>query len=58
MNDLFYRFKKIYEEGTEFKVACKKADKDNNLIVGIVDSEGKELFWLNVKEINNEIVWW
>lgn len=58
MNSLFYRFKKEYEDGTNYKVSWSKVDKDNNLTVGIVDNEDKELFWLNVKEINNEIVWW
>lgn len=58
MNDLFYRFKRIYEKNTNYKVSWNKVDKNNNLTVGIVDSQGKELFWLNVKEINNEIVWW
>ncbi|WP_373205852.1 hypothetical protein [Clostridium tertium] len=58
MNDLLNRFKKIYEEGAGLKVSWNKVDKDNNLTIGIVDREGKELFWLNVKEIDNEIVWW
>ena len=58
MNDLLNRFRKIYEEGTGLKVSWSKIDKDNNLTVGIVNSEGKELFWLNVKEIDNEVVWW
>lgn len=58
MNDLLNRFRKIYEEGTGLKVSWSKVDKDNNLTVGIVNSEGKEVFWLNVKEIDNEIVWW
>lgn len=58
MNDLFYRFKRIYEKNTNYKVSWNKVDKNNNLTVGIVDSQDKELFWLNVKEIDNEIVWW
>ncbi|MDU7363907.1 hypothetical protein [Clostridium sp.] len=58
MNDLLNRFRKIYEEGTGLKVSWSKVDKDNNLTVGIVNGEGKEVFWLNVKEIDNEIVWW
>lgn len=58
MNDLFCRFKRIYEKNSNYKVSWSKVDKNNNLTVGIVDSQGKELFWLNVKEIGNEIVWW
>lgn len=58
MKDLLERFKVIYEEGTGFKISWSKVDKEGNLTVGIVNGEGKELFWLTVKEIDNEIIWY
>lgn len=55
---LLARFKKIYEEGTGLRVTRSNLDKDGNLTVGIVNSEGKELFWLNVVERDGQIEWY
>ena len=58
MNSLLARFKKIYEECTSYKVSWSKVDENNNLTVGIVNSEGEEQFWLNVREYPNGEVYW
>lgn len=58
MNSLLGRFKKIYENETEFKVSWSNIDKDGKLTVGIVDQEGNERFWLHVVERNGQIEWY
>lgn len=58
MNSLLSRFKKIYEEGTTYKVSWSKIDENNNLTVGIVNSEGEEQFYLNVREYPNGDIYW
>lgn len=58
MNSLLARFKKIYEEGTNYKVAWSNLDKDGNLTVGIVNAVGEEQFYLNVREYPNGEVYW
>lgn len=58
MSSLLARFKKAYEEGTGLKVSWSKLDKNGNLTVGIANAEGKELFWLNVRELSNGEVYW
>lgn len=55
---LLARFKKIYEEGTGLRVTRSNLDKNGNLTVGIVNSEGKELFWLHVIERDGQIEWY
>lgn len=57
MNDLFERFKKKYEAGTDMKV---KKDKIRNgvLTVKVFSNNGKYLFWLHVIEKNGEINWY
>lgn len=55
---LLVRFKKIYEEGTGLRVTRSNLDKNGNLTVGIVNSEGKELFWLHVVEHDGQIEWY
>lgn len=55
---LLERFKKIYEEGTSFKVGRHKVDKDGILKVVITNSAGKEQFRLTVKEYENGEVYW
>ena len=55
---LLERFKKIYEEGTGLRVARSNLDKKGNLTVRIINSEGKELFWLHVIERNGQIEWY
>lgn len=58
MNSLLARFKKQFEEGTNYKVSWSDLDEEGNLIVGFVDSEGKE-GWLHVKEKpNGQIEWY
>lgn len=57
-NTLLERFKKIYEEGTNYKVSWSKIDENNNLTVGIVNAAGKEQFWLHVKEKSNGQIEW
>ena len=57
MDSLLERFKKIYEEGTSNKVSWSKLDENNNLTVGIVNSEGEE-FYLNVREYPNGEIYW
>lgn len=58
MNSLLVRFKKQFEEGTNYKVSWSNLDKEGNLTVGIVDYEGKE-GWLHVKEKpNGQIEWY
>jgi hypothetical protein len=54
---LLTKFKKVYEAGTEFKVSSSNIDKEGNLRVDIVDSEGKERFWLHVVERDGQIEW-
>lgn len=54
---LLARFKKQFEEGTEYKVSWSNLDKNGNLTVGIVDSKGKES-WLHVVERNGQIEWY
>lgn len=51
MSDLLERFKKIYEEGTNYKVSWSKVDEAGNLTVGIVNAAGEEQFYLNVREL-------
>lgn len=58
MSSLLERFKKVYEESTSYKVSWSKVDENNNLTVGIVNSEGEEQFWLNVREYPNREVYW
>ena len=58
MSSLLERFKKVYEESTSYKVSWSKVDENNNLTVGIVNSEGEEQFWLNVREYPNGEVYW
>lgn len=58
MNSLLARFKKIYEEGTSYKVSWSNLDKDGNLTVGIANAAGKELFYLNVREYPNGEIYW
>lgn len=55
---LLVRFKKIYEEETGLRVTRSNLDKDGNLTVGIVNAQGKELFWLHVTERNGQIYWY
>ncbi|MBS6889171.1 MULTISPECIES: hypothetical protein [Clostridium] len=55
---LLARFKEIYEKGTGLKVTRSNLDKNGNLTVGIVNSEGKELFYLNVREYPNGEIYW
>ena len=57
-NTLLERFKKIYEEGTSFKVGKHKVDKSGNLKVVIVNAAGKEQFRLTVKEYPNGEIYW
>jgi len=58
MNSLLARFKKIYEEGTSYKVSWSKVDENNNLTVGIVNAAGEEQFYLNVREYHNGEIYW
>ena len=58
MSSLLARFKKIYEEGTGYKVSWSKVDKDGNLTVGIVNAAGEEQFYLNVREYPNGEIYW
>lgn len=58
MSDLLERFKKIYEEGTKYKVAWSKIDEAGNLTVGIVNAAGKEQFYLNVREYPTGEIYW
>lgn len=58
MSSLLERFKKIYEEETDCKVSWSKVDENNNLTVGIVNSEGEEQFYLNVREYSNGEIYW
>lgn len=59
MNSLLARFKKQFEEGTNYKVSWSNLDKEGNLTVGFVDSEGEEQGWLHVKEKpNGQIEWY
>lgn len=55
---LLARFKEIYEKETRLRVTRSNLDKDGNLTVGIVNSEGKELFWLHVVERDGQIEWY
>ncbi|WP_294363541.1 hypothetical protein [uncultured Clostridium sp.] len=57
-NDLLERFKKIYEEGTSYKVSWSKVDENDNLVVGIIDTSDKREFWLNVREYPTGEVYW
>lgn len=57
-NSLLERFKKIYEEGTSFKVGTHFFNKKGDLKVVIVNAAGKELFKLTVKEYPNGEVYW
>lgn len=57
-NSLLARFKKQFEEGTDFKVFWSNLDKEGNLTVGIVDSEGKDKGWLHVVEKDNGEIYW
>ena len=58
MNSLLARFKKQFEEGTEYKVSWSKVDENNNLTVGIVNAAGEEQFYLNVREYPNGEIYW
>lgn len=58
MKSLLGRFKEIYEEGTDLHVAWSYIAKNGNLIVGIANKGGKELFKLNVREYPNGDVYW
>lgn len=58
MNSLFQRFKKIYEEGTSYKVSWSEIDENNNLTVWIANAEGEEQFYLNVREYPNGEIYW
>ena len=58
MSSLLERFKKIYEEGTNYKVSWSRTDEAGNLTVGIVNAAGEELFRLTVKEYPNGEVYW
>lgn len=58
MSSLLERFKKIYEEGTNYKVSWSKVEENNNLTVRIVNSEGEEQFYLNVMEYPNGDIYW
>ncbi|WP_370835547.1 hypothetical protein [Clostridium tertium] len=58
MNSLLARFKKQFEEGTNYKVSWSKVEENNNLTVGIVNSEGEEQFYLNVREYPNGEIYW
>ena len=57
-DNLLERFKKIYEEGTSFKVGRHSFDREGNLKVVIVNTTGKELFKLTVKEYPNGEIYW
>ena len=57
-NSLLEKFKKTYEEGTEYKVSWSKVDENNNLTVGIVNAAGEEQFYLNVREYPNGEIYW
>lgn len=58
MSSLLVRFKKIYEEGTSYKVSWSNLDRNGNLTVGIVNTVGEEMLWLNVREYPNGEVYW
>lgn len=58
MSSLLEKFKKIYEKGTNYRVSWSKVDENNNLTVGIVNSEGEEQFYLNVREYPNGDIYW
>lgn len=58
MNTLLERFKKIYEEGTNYRVSWSNIDENDNLSVGIVNAEGEEQFYLNVREYENGEIYW
>ena len=58
MSDLLERFKKIYEEGTSYKVSWSKVDEAGNLTVGIVNAAGEEQFYLNVRELPIGVIYW
>ena len=58
MNSLLARFKKQFEEGTEYKVSWSKVDENNNLTVGLVNAAGEEQFYLNVREYPNGEIYW
>ena len=58
MNSLLERFKKIYEEGTSYKVSWSKVDEAGNLTVGIVNAAGEEQFYLNVREYPTGEIYW
>ncbi|MGN0027591.1 MAG: hypothetical protein ACI33I_11420 [Clostridium sp.] len=58
MSDLLERFKKIYEEGTSYKVSWSKVDEAGNLTVGIVNAAGEEQFYLNVREYPTGVIYW
>lgn len=58
MNSLLSRFKRIHEEGTNYKVSWSKLDENNNLTVGIVNATGEEQFNLNVREYPNGEIYW
>ncbi|WP_308779553.1 hypothetical protein [uncultured Clostridium sp.] len=58
MSSLLERFKKIYEEGTSYKVSWSKVDEAGNLTVGIVNAAGEEQFYLNVREYPTGEIYW
>ena len=58
MSNLLDRFKREYEEGTDYKVSWSKIDENNNLTVGIINAAGEEQFYLNVREYENGDIYW
>lgn len=58
MNSLLSRFKRVYENGTSYKVSWSKLDENNNLTVGIVNAAREEQFNLNVREYPNGEIYW
>ena len=58
MSNLLERFKKIYEEGTNYKVSWSKIDEAGHLTVGIVNVAGEEQFKLNVREYPTGVIYW
>lgn len=53
---LLGKFKKEYEESTNFKVVASNLDKNGNLTVN-VKSKNSEM-WLHVKEESGKVIWW
>ena len=53
---LLGKFKKIYENNTDFKVVASNLDKDGNLTVTV--RNGDIEMWLHVKEESGKVIWW